>query len=155
MSNSRGPAWLFSASTAVVVVLALLYLISIPMGWTPTGRRFVLVDFAIFLVVVIAASGILGRLDRLVLSDKGVEFQLQSIKDRQKEQDHQLRTLGFLITHFLPKDELGHLWGEANDKPFPFEKTSKFEDELRRLRGYGLIEGSTGTPLPLCRRLEI
>jgi hypothetical protein len=57
---------------------------------------------------------------------------------RRLEED--VSTLKFLVAHFLTDDELIHLRKLADEAPFPFEKLSSFEQELRHLRALRFIK---------------
>lgn len=74
----------------------------------------------------------------------GWKITLRELKDEQKRQGQEIRMLQFLVDQFVTEDELAHLQKLDTGEPFPFQHgpaTSFFEQELRRLRAFGLIAG--------------
>jgi hypothetical protein len=72
-----------------------------------------------------------------------LEFQqLQGEVARQEQKIDQLTA--FLFTHFVTEAEFKHLEALSLKRPYPFERASYFDAELRRLRSLGLIEGWVG-----------
>src|SRR2546426_4462080 len=72
-----------------------------------------------------------------------VDVKTRDIKTKVEQQQSEINTLKFLVSHFVTDDELRHLKNLAASEPFPFTISSEtwpfFEKELRRLRSFGLI----------------
>lgn len=77
-------------------------------------------------------------------SEKKMARELGDLRNRQAEQQLQIDAVAFLLTTSIPWPELGHLWGLKLEKPFPFRSTSKFQEELRRLRNLRVIAAKDG-----------
>jgi hypothetical protein len=123
---------------------ATVYLVFIPLGLIPNESRFGFVEALILLLVLVFGTGVLERLERFAISDKGVEIELKRLEARQGELSDDIRALRFLFANFLPRAERGHLWGLYLDKPFPFTKSRWFEAELRNLRALEMIRANRG-----------
>lgn len=65
-------------------------------------------------------------------------------KAEQERQKSEIESLRFLISSFVTEPELTHLQKLANGEPFPYQKSSFFELELRRLRSFGMINNFKG-----------
>jgi hypothetical protein len=77
----------------------------------------------------------------------GWKIEFRKLQNEQELQRSELDTLKFLAIHFISEDELKHLQKLERGDPFPFEHsdtTGFFENELRRLRSYGLVENYPG-----------
>ena len=94
--------------------------------------------------VGVACDNIRDIIRDLGASEKKIAAEIDDIKARQVQQQLQIEALQFLLMSFIPYRELGHLWGLKLNKPFPFEKSTWFEAELRHLRDIGLIQGKQG-----------
>jgi hypothetical protein len=127
-----------------VTVLGIAYLAAIPFGKINNDRKFGIVEAILLGIILLFNSGLIQRLEKFVISEKGFEIQLEQIQAKQDQQQLQIKTLEFLMTRFVTERELGHLWGLVLDKSFPYTKSSWFEAELRHLRAAGLIEGNPG-----------
>lgn len=132
------------ALLVALLASATIYLVVIPIGLIPGDSRLGIVEAIILLLVLLFGTGILERLERFAISDKGVEIQLKRLEVRQGELSKDIQALRFLFSNFLPRAERGHLWGLYLDKPFPFTKTPWFETELRNLRALEMIEAKPG-----------
>lgn len=66
---------------------------------------------------------------------------ISNIELRQNEQAQQIKLLRFFIANFIGKYELMHLEGLERGRPYPFDCVRPtFEEELVRLRSFGLID---------------
>ena len=77
----------------------------------------------------------------------GWKVKFREMKDEADRQRAEIESMKFLISHFVTDDEAKHLNKIANGDLFPFvrsDETPFFEQELRRLRSYRLIEGQPG-----------
>jgi len=72
----------------------------------------------------------------------GWKVQFRELQAKQELQAREVQTLRFLARSYLTDSELSHLERLASDQPFTFSRgptTDSFKNELRRLRGLGLI----------------
>jgi hypothetical protein len=70
---------------------------------------------------------------------------ITNIELRQNEQAQQIKLLRFFIANFIGKYELMHLEGLERGRPYPFDCVRPtFEEELVRLRSFGLIDHIQG-----------
>lgn len=77
----------------------------------------------------------------------GWKVEFRELAEQQSQQQNEIETLQFLVSHFVSDYELGHLRRLASDEPFIIKKdgsSSFFESEMRRLRALGLIAGYPG-----------
>ena len=81
----------------------------------------------------------------LGVSEAKTAREISSIKSRQDEQAQEIKFLSFFIANFIGKFELMHLEGLERGRPYPFESVPwTFEEELVRLRSFGLIDHIEG-----------
>jgi hypothetical protein len=70
---------------------------------------------------------------------------IRGIQFRQEEQAQQIKLLRFFIANFIGTYELKHLEGLERGRPYPFDRVLwTFEQELVRLRSFGLIDHIEG-----------
>jgi hypothetical protein len=70
---------------------------------------------------------------------------IRGIQSRQEEQAQQIKLLRFFIANFIGTYELQHLEGLERGRPYPFDRVLwTFEQELVRLRSFGLIDHIEG-----------
>jgi hypothetical protein len=77
----------------------------------------------------------------------GWKLEFRKIESEQQRQRADLDVLRFLVSGFVTDAELTHLQKLHSKAPFPFVRgpeTSFFLEELRRLRGLGLIKNARG-----------
>jgi len=65
---------------------------------------------------------------------------IQAVEDRQDRQQQTIDALTFVVAHFLPDTEFGHLERLVSEQPFPYQMHAGFEAELRHLRALGFIK---------------
>ena len=71
--------------------------------------------------------------------------EINDIRSRQEEQAQEIKLLRFFIANFIGKFELKHLEGLERGRPYPFDSVPwTFEEELVRLRSFGLIDHIRG-----------
>jgi hypothetical protein len=70
----------------------------------------------------------------------GLRVTMRQVVRRQEDQERLLTAMIFLVTHFVSSYELDHLRKLRSGGPFPYQRTTAFTAELRRLIGVGLIE---------------
>ena len=81
----------------------------------------------------------------LGVSEAKTAREISSIKSRQDEQAQEIKFLRFFISNFIGKFELMHLEGLEKGRPYPFDCVRPtFEQELVRLRSFGLIDHIEG-----------
>lgn len=87
---------------------------------------------------------------REIIRDLGVSEtktarEISGIRSRQDEQAQDIKLLRFFIANFIGKYELKHLEGLERGRPHPFDSVPwTFEEELVRLRSFGLIDHIEG-----------
>lgn len=80
----------------------------------------------------------------------GFKIEFQELKGEVARQERLLEQLTeFLFTHFVTEAEFKHLDGLYKKIPYPFERASYFDSELRRLRSLGLVDVWVGA-IPSC-----
>lgn len=98
------------------------------------------------ITLVLLAIALLPWLSILIESAKlpgGYEITFRRIEDKQKQQQSEINTLQFLVSHFVSRYELEHLTKLAANEPFLYRRDNSFsffEQELRRLVYLNLIE---------------
>jgi hypothetical protein len=75
----------------------------------------------------------------------GFKLEFQELRGEVEHQKRELdRLTEFLFTHFVTEAEFRHLQALHNRQRYPFQRASYFDNELRRLRGLGLLTGAVG-----------
>lgn len=104
------------------------------------------------ITIGLLAVAFLPWLSTLIESAKlpgGYEFTFRRIEAKQLQQQVEIDTLNFLITHFVTTTELNHLKRLSADQPFNVKRDrlyEKFEEELKHLLAMGFI-ARTSSPL--------
>jgi Predicted nucleotide-binding protein containing TIR-like domain len=81
----------------------------------------------------------------LGVSETKTAREISDIRSRQEEQAQEIKLLRFFIANFVGQYELKHLEGLERGRPYPFDNVSwTFEEELVRLRSFGLIDHIEG-----------
>ena len=81
----------------------------------------------------------------LGVSEAKTAREISGIKSRQDEQAQEIKFLRFFIANFIGKFELMHLESLERGRPYPFDNVRRtFEEELVRLRSFGLIDHIEG-----------
>lgn len=130
-------------------ILGALYLIAIPTGLLKSEAKYGLTEAVIFVTILIINSNFIERLVKLSFSTEGISLELdrkiERVEVRQSKQEQDIRLLRFFIANFIGKYELMHLEGLEKGRPYPFDDVPwMFEEELVRLRSFGLIEHFPG-----------
>ena len=95
---------------------------------------------------------------REVIRDLGVSEtktarEISHIRSRQEEQAQEIKLLRFFIANFIGTYELKHLEGLERGRPYPFDSVPwTFEEELVRLRSFGLINHIEGKGIVAMQR---
>ncbi|MBW8879465.1 MAG: hypothetical protein JF614_31410 [Acidobacteria bacterium] len=129
--------------SAGITLLGALYLVAVPLGWI-RDNRFGTTEAVVFVSLLFFNSVLVTRLERFSFSGKGVEFQLQQVREEQRKQQAEISSLKFLISYFVSESELIHLKKLAGKVESKFNVKDEWDqnilrDELRRLRSLGLI----------------
>src|SRR5713226_9564980 len=99
-------------------------------------------------LLVVAALPWLTLFIQDVTIPGGYSFTFRRIEAKQMQQQVEIDTLKFLITHFVTTNELNHLKRFSADEPFNVKRDrlyEKFEEELKHLLAMGFI---ARTPSP-------
>jgi hypothetical protein len=95
------------------------------------------------LITIAALPWLSSIIERAKIGDLDITF--REIRREQSQQRATLESiLDFLVQNFVSQWELLQLTKLESAEPFPFEWSSSFEVELRRLLGLGLIERNPG-----------
>jgi hypothetical protein len=142
-SQDKIRSWLSMVLSAVVTFLGLAYLAAIPLGKVGTNR-FSTAEAIVFAAILFFNSVLIGKLERLSISGKGVELQVREVKEEQIKQQAEIQKLRWLISYFATDSELQHLRKLAGEIPSDFdysdEQQRQFVEELRRLRTLEMIK---------------
>lgn len=128
--------------TKIVISLTALVLIAVRLKWPE-----IKIDTVTIGLLVVAILPWVAVLLESAEFPGGWKVRFRDLKNEQEKQKSDIGTLKFLVGHFVTDAELRHLNTLARNQPFPFEsgpETSFFENELRRLRSFGLIAGHPG-----------
>jgi hypothetical protein len=89
----------------------------------------------------------------LGLSEIKTAREISAIRSRQEEQAQEIKLHRFFIANFIGKHELMHLEGLERGRPYPFDCVRwTFEEELVRLRSFGLIDHFEGKGIVAMKR---
>jgi hypothetical protein len=146
----------------IMTILGVLYLVAIPFG--RIHNKFDQTDIVIFALLLLFSSGLIDRLQELVVNKDGLTVKVNKLQAEQQKQKADIEANSGLIqrqalapleqvtangsqlnTEILVKNLLNsyeweHLNKLASGAPFPFKKQYDFEVELRRLRTLGFIQ---------------
>lgn len=142
-STGQNPA--FRVVMALIAMLCALYLVSIPLGWV--DQRLGVPEVMLLTVMLLFGSGFIFSIEEFAFGEKGVNFKIRQVQERQDFQEREIAQLRFLLTHFLTRYEVKHLRKLAGDDPFPFDhctQGSRFWEELFRLRQHGMLQSKAG-----------
>ena len=79
--------------------------------------------------------------------------EIERVEVKQTKQGEDIKLLRFFIANFIGKFELMHLEGLEKGRPYPFDRVRpEFEQELVRLRSFGLIEHFDGKGIVAMQR---
>lgn len=146
----------------MMTILGVLYLVAIPFG--KIHNKFDQSDIVIFALLLLFSSGLIERLQELVVNKDGLTVKVNKLQAEQEKQKADIEANSGLIkrqvlapleqvtancsqldTEVLVKNLLNsyeweHLKKLASGAPFPYKKQYDFEVELRRLRTLGFIQ---------------
>lgn len=150
----------------IITILGSLYLVAIPLD--KVRNKFDQTDVVIFALILLFSSGLIERLQELVVNKDGLTVKVNQLKAEQEKQKADIEANSGLIQRqvlapleqvtansLLPNSELlvknllnpyewEHLKKLALNVPFPYKKQYEFEVELRRLRTLGFIQTKPG-----------
>ena len=127
----------------LVAALGLAYTVALVLGYIPEQRR---IDMPNLFLLILAGAcagliinpGILKRMTKFKLGD--MEWELDNLKLRQKEQAQQLDAINLLLPLMLRDQETADLRRLAEGKTKGYVGSHDLRTELRRLSTMGLIE---------------
>ena len=150
----------------IMTILGALYLVAIPLD--KVQNKFDQTDVVIFTLILLFSSGLIERLQELVVNKDGLTVKVNQLKAEQEKQKADIEAnsgliqrqvlapleqvtangllpdAGFLVKNLLNPYEWEHLKKLAIGVPFPYKKQYEFEVELRRLRTLGFIQTKPG-----------
>src|ERR1044071_8203485 len=96
-------------------------------------------------LLVIALVPWLSDLIKTLELPSGFKLEFQALQGEVEQQKREIDHLTeFLFTHFVTEAEFNHLEALDTKKPYPFQRASYFDAELRRVRALGLVIGAVG-----------
>jgi hypothetical protein len=149
-----------------MTILGALYLVAIPLD--KVQNKFDQTDVVIFTLILLFSSGLIERLQELVVNKDGLTVKVNQLKAEQEKQKADIEAnsgliqrqvlapleqvtangllpdAGFLVKNLLNPYEWEHLKKLAIGVPFPYKKQYEFEVELRRLRTLDFIQTKPG-----------
>jgi len=136
-------SWAALVVTVVITVLGLAYLAAIPLGFMGENK-FGTTEAIILAVLLFFNSVLIGSLDSLSISGKGIDFKVREVQKEQSRQKDEIKSLQFLLSYFVTPSELKRLEKLA-ERSSPYQINSEYDKkllhtELRRLRSLDLIE---------------
>lgn len=143
----KARSWVTLVITVLMTVLGLAYLIAIALGWLG-GNRFGVTEAIIFAAILFFNSVLIGRLETLSISGKGIDFKVREVEKEQSRQKDEIRSIQFLLRYFVTQSELNRLQ-ELAEGSSPYQVNSDWDKnnlhtELRRLRSLDLIRMLSG-----------
>jgi hypothetical protein len=135
--------WVALVVTVVITILGLAYLMAILFGWIG-ANKFGTTEAIILAVLLFFNSVLIGKLDTLSISGKGIEFKVREVEKEQRKQKDEIRSIQFLLRYFVTPSELKRL-EQLAERSSPFRINNDYDkkllhNELRRLRSLDLIE---------------
>jgi hypothetical protein len=105
-------------------------------------------EVLIFAALLFFNSVLIGRLDSLSISGKGIDFKVREVQKEQNRQRDEIKSIQFLLRYFVTQSELNRLQ-ELSDGSSPYHFSNDYEkkglhNELRRLRSLDLIRMVSG-----------
>ncbi|MDQ3820582.1 MAG: hypothetical protein M3362_23265 [Acidobacteriota bacterium] len=145
--QDRVRSWVALVITVIMTVLGLAYLTAIALGWLG-GNRFGVTEAIIFAAILFFNSVLIGRLETLSISGKGIDFKVREVEKEQNRQKDEIRSIQFLLKYFVTQSELNRLQELAEgSSPYQFDSDyakNNLHNELRRLRSLDLIRMLSG-----------
>jgi|SRR5215208_546900 len=135
--------WIALVVTIVITLLGLAYLMAILFGWIG-ANKFGTTEAIILAVLLFFNSVLIGKLDTLSISGKGIELKVREVEKEQRKQKDEIRSIQFLLRYFVTPSELKRL-EQLAERSSPFRMNNDYDkkllhNELRRLRSLDLIE---------------
>jgi len=131
-------------SVAVALtVAALAYTTAVVTGGIPKQRQIDAVHLGVLglvggVVILLLSPGLFARLRAFEV--KGVKIELlEHVREKQLEQEEQLRDIRLIIPLLLPEEERRHLQNLARGLTSKYRGSEDLRSELRRLRSIGLV----------------
>lgn len=132
-----------SAVAALIIVAVVAYTVAVVAGGISKDRRIDLTHLGVIAIAAIACTVLLvpeifGRLRSFEM--KGVKIELlERVREKQLEQEDQLRDIKLIIPLLLPEAERRHLRNLSAGHTRNYRGSETLRGELRRLRSIGLI----------------
>src|SRR6476661_4529639 len=100
--------WVGLVVTVVITILGLAYLMAILFGWIG-ANKFGTTEAIILAVLLFFNSVLIGKLETLSISGKGIEFKVREVEKEQRKQKDEIRSIQFLLRYFVTPSELKRL----------------------------------------------
>ncbi len=132
----------------VVAGLGLLYLVSVPFR-TPDAPKLGTPEAIIFAAILVAASGLLEKLNRLSISGSGIELQVKEVGKRVDQQQKEIEKLQWLLSYFATPTQLAllRLLAQPGRSAYPQKTKEDLElmhRDLRQLCNRAMIRRQEG-----------
>jgi hypothetical protein len=126
---------------------ALVYTVAVVLGYVPESRK---IDIPNIILLVLAGAcalfilrpNLLKRVTKFRMGD--MEWELDSLKQRQEKQAQRLDAIDFLLPLFFRGNETKHLQQLAAKQTGDYEGSEDLKKELRNLAKVGLIVRISG-----------
>jgi hypothetical protein len=123
-----------AVSLLAVLLIALQLYWQVPIDWVTLGLlAIVLLPWIFHLIENMELVGIFR-----------LQTRIESVEERQQQQDAQIRVLRFLVTSFLREWETNHLRKLDSDGEFRAKEAGFFRQEMKELWDRGLIGAQHG-----------
>jgi len=134
-------------ATIAVTVFGLTYL-TLSIAGLLGANKLGTTEVIIFAALLFFNSVLIGRLDSLSISGKGIDFKVREVQKEQNRQRDEIKSIQFLLRYFVTQSELNRLQ-ELSDGSSPYHFNSDYDkkglhNELRRLRSLDLIRMVSG-----------
>ena len=133
--------------TIVITLFGLTYL-TLSMAGKLGVNKLATTEAIVFAALLFFNSVLIGRLDSLSISGKGIDFKVREVEKEQSRQRDEIKSIQFLLRYFVTQTELTRLQ-ELSDGSSPYGFNNDYEKkglhtELRRLRSLDLIRMVSG-----------
>jgi hypothetical protein len=132
-----------SAVAALIIIGAAAYTLGVVMGWISKERQIDLSHLGVIAVTaalcaILIVPDLFGRLRSFEMQGIKIEL-LERVREKQLQQEDQLRDLRLIIPLLLPDAEHKHLRNLAAGRTQAYRGSENLRGELRHLRMIGLI----------------
>lgn len=134
-------------ATIAITLFGLTYL-TLSIAGVLGANKLGTTEVIIFAALLFFNSVLIGRLDSLSISGKGIDFKVREVQKEQNRQRDEIKSIQFLLRYFVTQSELNRLQ-ELSDGSSPYHFSNDYEkkglhNELRRLRSLDLIRMVSG-----------